>query len=297
MPKQIESSLVSEKTASDGVNNDQRSELAFGRMLKFWRGVRRMSQEDLAFSLDSSARHISRMENSRVHPSKTMVEAIARAMDLGQRDSLNLMMSAGFTPQPKKIDFHAPELKWLRKAMMLTLRAYDPYPAMLMDASTNILMVNKGWVGFFQNVVSKQALEQVDNHFDFLFSQQGAGNIISGWEDTLSVILMSLQQATLMNGDQGIEALLNRLAQTPNVPDDWQQRGAKLEPMASYRVQMELSGQLQTFFSVSQNVGALGPNAFVSEPYLTVSTLFPEDENLDLSQLVEGDLSHPLLFY
>ncbi len=276
---------------------EKKSELSFGRLLKFWRGVHSLKQEDLAFSLESSARHISRMENGRVHPSKAMVEGIAKELSLGQRDTLNLLVSAGFTPIPKKVDFHTPELKWLRKAMMLTLRALDPYPAILLDASTNILMVNKGWVGFFQNVVSPEALEKVNNHFDFLFSRQGAGHIMSGWEDTLSVILMSLQQTTLMNEDKDVEQLLERLSKSPNVPDDWQQRGAKLEPMASYRVQMEFNGALQKFFSVSQNVGALGPNAFVSAPYLTVSTLYPEDENLDLSSLIEGEIKHPLLFY
>jgi len=286
----------SSNNTSKGVD-DANSDLPFGRMLKFWRGVHGLSQEDLAFNIESSPRHISRMENGRVHPSKAMAASIAKELSLGQRDTLNLMMSAGFTPTPKKIDFHAPELKWLRKAMTLTLRALDPYPAMLLDASTNILMVNKGWVGFFQNIVSSKDLEKVNNHFEFLFSHKGVDKFMSGWEDTLSLILMSLKQTTLLNGDKAIEELLNRLVESPNVPDDWQQRGAKLEPMASFRIQMELNGVLQKFFSVSQNVGALGPNAFISEPYLTISTLYPEDENLDLSSLLESDLSHPLLFY
>lgn len=294
---QSEIDFANDETQYPSKQTEKKSEFSFGRMLKFWRGVRSLSQEDIAFSLSSSPRHISRMENGRANPSKTMVEAIAKALSLGQRDTLNLLVSAGFTPTPKKIDFHADELKWLRKAMIHTLRALDPYPAVLHDASSNILMVNKGWVAFFQNVVSPEALAKVNNHFDFLFSRQGAGNIVSGWEDTLSVILMSLQQVSLMNGDQAVQELLNRLLKSPNVPDDWQQRGARLEPMSSYRVQMSFNGSLQKFFSVSHNIGALGPNAFVSEPNLTVSTLYPENENLDLSSMIEGDITHPLLFY
>ncbi len=118
-----------------------------------------------------------------------------------------------------------------------------------------------------------------------------------GWEDTLSVILMSLQQGVLLTGDEQNQAMLDRLQASPNVPEDWQQRAATLEPMASYRVQVEFEGTPRRFFSVSQTVGAMGPSAYVSEPQLTVNTLYPEDENLDLSKVVEGTLSHPLLSY
>jgi len=276
---------------------DNKNDRPFGRLLKFWRGVHGQSQEKLADALDSSPRHISRLENGRVHPSQAMVQGIARALSLGERDTCHLMISAGYMPAAKTVNFHAPELKWLRKAMTLTLRAMDPYPATLMDSSSNILMVNRGWVGFYQNIIASESLNQVNNHFDFLFSHPGAGNFMGGWQDTLSVILMSLQQAVLLSGDPEKQRMLDRLITSPNVPEDWQQRGAKLEPMASFRVQVEFKGELQKFFNVSQTVGALGPNAFVSEPQLTVNTLYPEDEDLDLSALTEGELKHPLLFY
>ena len=67
--------------------------------------------------------------------------------------------------------------------------------------------------------------------------------------------------------------------------------------MASYRLQLEFNGKRESFFSVSQTVGAVGPSAYVSEPNLTVNTLYPEDESLDLSSLIEGQLEHPLLPY
>ena len=48
--------------------------------------------------------------------------------------------------------------------------------------------------------------------------------------------------------------------------------------------------------SVSQTVGAMGPAAYASEPNLTITTLYPEDESIDLTNLMAGDLDHPLLF-
>ncbi len=125
----------------------------FARLLKFWRGVYRLSQEELAHRLDSSPRHISRLENGRVHPSKAMVESISSKLSMGERDSSHLLIAAGFSPRVKKVDFNSPDLRWLRKAMMLTLRALDPYPATLTDGASNILMVNRGWVGLYGAVV------------------------------------------------------------------------------------------------------------------------------------------------
>jgi transcriptional regulator with XRE-family HTH domain len=272
-------------------------ELAFSRFLKFWRGVHGLSQEELAHRLHSSPRHISRLENGSSRPSEGMVQEIARALKLGERDTNHLLFSAGYAPADQQLDFHSPELKWLRKAMTLTLRALDPYPTTLTDSSTRFLMVNRGWVGFFGRSVPRETLDSFSNHYDFLFSREGAGNIVDNWADTLSVILMSLQHNALFSNDPADQALQQRLAAHPSVPNDWQQRAARLEPMASFRVQIEIDGVLQTFFSVSSTVGALGPTAYASKPHLTINTLYPEDESLDLSALAEGELKHPLLFY
>ena len=273
------------------------SQQAFGRFLKFWRGLHQLNQEELAFRLDSSPRHISRLENGSSRPSEVIIKEISQVLGLGERDSNHLLMSAGFAPEIKKIDFNAPELKWLRKAMMLNLKALDPHPTALLDRSTNILMVNKAWVGFYSKHISTDTLNNVGNLYDFLFSQQGAGNIISGREDTLSVILLSLQQNALFSDDESDYALVNRLISHPSVPEDWQQRAAKLEPMASFQTQVSIDGALKRFYSVSSTVGALGPTAYASEPQLTINTLLPEDEDLDLTSFIKHNIKHPKLLY
>ena len=276
---------------------DQNSEPAFGRFLKFWRSVHEVSQEELAFRLDSSPRHISRIENGTSRPSEAIILEIGRVLELGNRDLNHLLIAAGYAPQEEKVDFHSPDLKWLRKAMTLHLRALDPYPASLADSSSNLLMVNRGWVSFYSHIVSPQELANVSNFYDFIFSRQGAGTVVSNWEDTLSGILMSFQQSALFSNDQADRLTLERLGTHPSVPADWRQRAAKFEPMASFRVQLNIGGALRRFFNVNTTVGALGPAAFLSEPRLTVSTLYPEDEEFDLAALINPDLSHPLLFY
>ena len=270
---------------------------AFARFLKFWRSVHGVSQEQLAGHINGSPRHISRLENGSSRPSQAIAKDIAVALQLGQRDTNHLLIAAGFLPSTGELNFHAPELKWLRKTMTMSLKALDPYPTMVLNESNDILMVNRSWVGLFGQTINKAVLDRVTNNFDFLFSREGAGTFVSAWEDTLSVILMSLEQRTLFSDNPRDHEMRDRLARHENVPTDWRQRAAKLEPMPSFRMQINLKGELKRFISVHSTVSTLGPAALLSGPSININTLYPEDEELDLSPYCEGELAHPLLYY
>lgn len=277
--------------------SDNDANLAFGRFLKFWRSVHEMSQEYLAAQINSSPRHISRLENGISRPSQTMLLEIASALNLGQRDRNHLLIAAGFLPNHDELNFHAPELKWLRKSMMLSLRALDPYPTTLTNDASDILMVNRGWVALYGQMTEKSVLDEVVNTTDFFFSAQGASAFITGREDFLSVLLMSYEQRALFSNEHRDHQRRDRLARQKFVPPDWQQRAAKLEPTASFRLQISLNGQLHKFISVNSAVSAHGPAAVMSGPSLLLNTLYPEDALLDLSQYVHDGLRHPLLYY
>lgn len=276
---------------------DFQNDMRFARFLKFWRQVRKLSQEELAHRIDSSPRHISRLENGSSRPSEPMVEDIAAAFELTDRDRNHLRLAAGFNPRNRKLNFRDTQLHWLRNAMRMTLRALDPYPTVLSDSSSTILMVNRSWVGLYQKVLTPEQLNVVTNHFEFLFSNPGGGTVMSAWEDSLSLILMSLEQAAMLNDNPEEMAMLEKFRQSPNLPTDWRERGSRLEPMASYRINVEYDGAMRCFYNVNQMVSAAGPAAYVDEPKLYLNTLYPEDEGLDLSSLVEEGLRHPLLCY
>ena len=87
----------------------------------------------------------------------------------------------------------------------------------------------------------------------------------------------------------------DRLEKHENVPADWRQRAAKLEPMSSFRLQIDLNGELKKFISVHNTISTQGSAAVLSGPSLHINTLYPEDETLDMWQFYSADLSHPLL--
>jgi len=271
------------------------AENAFGRFLKFWRKVHSISQEALAFKLNSSARHISRLENGSSRASESIIKDIAQALSLGERDANHLLIAAGYAAKLKKVDFNADNLKWLRNAMLLNLKALDPHPAVLLDSSANILMVNKAWVSFYRQ--QNANIDKVSNLYDFLFNFESTDNSTTTQQDTLSVILMSLQQQALFSNNKEDCDLSQRLTKSSNIPKDWQQRAAKLEPMASFRTQATINGVNRIFYSVNSTVGALGPTAYASAPQLTINTLFPEDDSVNLNAFIQDDIKHPLLHY
>ncbi len=277
---------------------DKETEIAtgFGPLLKFWRGVHGLSQETLALCAESSTRHISCLENGKAHPSRLMVLKLAEVMELGDRDSCYLLVGAGYQPTAKSVDFNSSEYKWLRKAMMFTLKAMDPFPAALTDRYGALLMVNKGWVAFHRLTFSEAELATTTNHFELLFNSQDSDDLSEVKLNTISMILMALQQEKLLSGD-GYSDIINELMANSHIPKDWKKRAANLEPQASFRVQIDVEGKPQNFFSVSQTVGAMGPTSFISEPRLSINTLYPEDTELDLSVNLEQELVHPLLPY
>ncbi len=277
---------------------DKESDIAtgFGPLLKFWRGVHGLSQETLALCAESSTRHISCLENGKAHPSRLMVLKLSEVLELGDRDSCYLLLGAGYLPTANSVDFNSQEYKWLRKAMILTLKAMDPFPAALMDKYGRLLLVNKGWVAFHHKTISGDELAQATNHYELLFQRQHSDDISEVKKNTISLILMAMQQEALLSGD-GYQYMMDALMVHSDIPKDWKKRAASLEPQASFRVQVDIEGKPHNFFSVSQMVGAMGPTSFISEPRLIINTLYPEDEDMDLLSNLDADLQHPLLPY
>lgn len=269
----------------------------FANFLKFWRGTFHVSQEALAEMVGTSVRHVSRLENGISRPSEAMTEQIADALKLGQRDRSHLRIAAGYAPIETGADFNSPELKWLRAAMLKTLQVLDPYPTALIDSAGNILMVNKAWVGFYRDKVDSQRLQSTNNLYDFLFDGNSTGELSEEWKDALSLIIMAFKQNTMLNESARDEKTLTRILTYPGVPADWQQRASHIEPRASFKIRIRHNGRDTSFYSVSQSAGALGPAAYLTEPRITITTLYPEDTTLNMDELVSGHETHPLLFY
>ncbi|MFF4182822.1 helix-turn-helix domain-containing protein [Streptomyces sp. NPDC001691] len=119
-------------------------ETGVGPMLRGWREQRRISQLELALRADSSARHISFIETGRSRPSEEMILRLAEHLDVPVRERNALLLAAGYAPHYAQTPLDDPSMSSLREGMERLLQAYDPYPALMVDATYTVLAANRG---------------------------------------------------------------------------------------------------------------------------------------------------------
>ncbi|KOU38221.1 helix-turn-helix domain-containing protein [Streptomyces sp. WM6378] len=119
-------------------------ETGVGAMLRGWREQRRISQLELALRADSSARHISFIETGRSRPSEEMILRLAEHLDVPVRERNALLLAAGYAPHYAQTPLDDPSMSSLREGMERLLQAYDPYPALMVDATYTVLAANRG---------------------------------------------------------------------------------------------------------------------------------------------------------
>ncbi len=271
----------------------KQASLSFGRLLRFWRNVRGKSQEELSLMVDGSARHISFLETGRSQPGREMALKLSTALALGARDSNNLLIAAGYTPQRVSVDLLSDDFRWLRRALEMTLRT--PYPCHVADPLGNMLMVNRAWLGMATALLAARELAGPLNFYRLFFSEQGLRPCIENWDSVASVLLMYLQQEVLLSNEPQGVGILHEILAYPHIPEDWKQRAAMVEPVPCWRLAINYQGKTLNYLNT---VNTLGTNPYVAEPRLLIHTLYPEGEQDGPREWHDdaGILSHPLLF-
>ncbi|RKT18179.1 DNA-binding XRE family transcriptional regulator [Streptomyces sp. 1114.5] len=114
-----------------------------GPLLRGWRERRQLSQLQLALRADSSARHLSFVENGRARPSRELVLRLAEQLDVPVRERNALLLAAGYAPHYPETPLDAPSMDALRGGMERLLAAHDPYPTVVVDRSFRVLAANR----------------------------------------------------------------------------------------------------------------------------------------------------------
>lgn len=252
-----------------------------------------LSQEAMAVEVGSSPRHISRLENGRVLPSREMVAAIVDALGLGERDRLHLLAGAGHAVEVNPADVSSASLRWLRRSAALMLQALDPYPSMLTNGVTEIVLVNRSWMGLFGERIDPSAGDAVADYYGELLAALAHDEALG--IDSQCGLLLTLMQEAVIRDDDELAALVTGLAQAHAVPGDWIRRASSFDPIASFGVVLEVDGRSERFFHLSQGIHPQGPSAYMGGGGLAVLTLLPDDHGRDWSSLAARGADHGLL--
>ncbi|MFI7354306.1 helix-turn-helix domain-containing protein [Streptomyces avidinii] len=115
-----------------------------GTLLRAWRERRGISQLELAGRAASSSRHISFIETGRSRPSEEMVLRLADHLDVPVRERNALLLAAGYAPRYAHTGLDDPAMGTLREGIERLLAGYEPYPALVVDATYDVVAANRG---------------------------------------------------------------------------------------------------------------------------------------------------------
>src|SRR5262249_15570694 len=114
----------------------------FGEALRRWRGLRRVSQLELALRAGTTQRHLSFVERGRSVPGRRMVVRLAESLHLPLRERNALLLAAGYAPAYDETPLDADALRAVREALDVVLKGHEPYPAMIVNRAGELLASN-----------------------------------------------------------------------------------------------------------------------------------------------------------
>jgi transcriptional regulator with XRE-family HTH domain len=234
-------------------------------MLRTWRTRRRLSQLDLALDANVSARHLSFVETGRSRPSEQMVRHLAETLDVPLRERNRLLLAAGYAPAYSQRSLHEPELAPIKTALDQLLKAHEPFPAVVVDRSWQLVAANSA-VALLTQGVADHLLNPPANVLRIALHPEGMASRITNLGQWRAHLLRDLAAQREQTGDPDLEALYQELSGYP---------GPTIEPAAhDVFVPLEIDGL--KFLSTRTTFGT-AVDVTVSE--LAIESFFPADEH------------------
>jgi len=250
---------------------------AFGELLRYWRGVRCLSQLEFAARANISSRHVSFMETGRSKPSRQMVVQIAEVLDVPLRERNVLLHAAGFAPTYREGNLDSTELASVRQSLEFLLERHNPYPAIVADRHWNLLLQNDASSQLLSKFVeSPSALVAPLNVMRLLFGPDGIRPFVVNWDELSSAMIQRLRrEAAVDPSDTETRALLDEALGCHGVAS----RSQLPDPSAGSppAVEMQLRRgdlELRLFSAIT----TLGTPLDITLQELRLETFFPADD-------------------
>jgi transcriptional regulator with XRE-family HTH domain len=187
-----------------------------GRLLREWRGRRRLTQLELALDAGVSARHLSFVETGRSKPGREMLLAVAEQLHIPFRERNQLLLAAGHAPAFPERPLADPELAPVREALDRILGAHEPYPAVVFDRAWNIVALNAPMAHLAASVdIDPALLESPMNLLRTGLHPRGLAPLIVNLSEWRAHFLQRLARQIAISGDDELRPLMNEVAAYP----------------------------------------------------------------------------------
>jgi transcriptional regulator with XRE-family HTH domain len=262
------------------MSKTQRRGGLFPAVLKYWRGLRGLSQLDLALSADVSARHVSFLETGRSAPSREMVLRLAAALQVPLRHQNEMLSAAEFEPHFDEPDVDGELPPPIAQALERMMAQHEPFPLAVMNSRYDLLRTNAGAQRLLSRFMADMTNQSMPiNACRLLFDPNGARPFVRDWERVARQLLARLHREALAQPqDRLLAELVEELASYPDVPKDWAQPDFSLAVDPVFTLRLERDGQRLSFLT-TLTVFSAPQNVTLEE--LRIESYYPLDEETE----------------
>ncbi|VBB15968.1 helix-turn-helix domain-containing protein [Burkholderia stabilis] len=249
-----------------------------GRLLRYWRDVRGVSQLDLSLDAGISQRQISFIESGRSVPGRDTLLTLAQTLDVPLRERNALLLAAGYAPVYSEAPWDAQEMQGVIRALERVVRQHDPFPAIVMDRHWNVLMTNDAAPRFFGCFIDMAAREGPRNLLRLMFDPHGMRPFVADWDTVSRSLLQRVHRESVGRVlDDDTRHLLDDLLALPDTPHDWNTPPAPAAAPAMPVIPIGFvhEGVVLRYFSLVTTVGT--PQSAAAQE-LRMECMFPADD-------------------
>ncbi|ERJ39212.1 Transcriptional regulator, Cro/CI family [Burkholderia sp. AU4i] len=252
-----------------------------GRLLRYWRDVRGVSQLDLSLDAGISQRQISFIESGRSVPGRDTLLTLAQTLDVPLRERNALLLAAGYAPVYSEAPWDAQEMHGVIRALERVVHQHEPFPAIVMDRHWNVLMTNDAVPRFFGCFIDMAARDGPRNLLRLMFDPHGMRPFIADWDTVSRSLLQRVHRESVGRViDDDTRLLLDDLLATSDAPSD---RASPPAPAAApslpvIPIGFVHEGVVLRYFSLVTTVGT--PQSAAAQE-LRMECMFPADDATD----------------
>ncbi|MFG2803322.1 helix-turn-helix domain-containing protein [Streptomyces pseudovenezuelae] len=251
-----------------------RSDLGVGPLLRAWREQRRVSQLELALRADSSARHISFVETGRSRPSEEMVLRLAEHLEVPVRERNALLLAAGYAPRFPETPMDDPALDAVREGIERLIQGYEPYPALVFDASYHVVAANRG-IMMLLDGIPESLLRPPLNTMRLTLHPQGLAPRIRNLREWRGHLLEQMRRQIALRRSEQLRELYEEVAAYP-VPGPEGADDGPAEPVPYFALPMRIEHEGRTLSFVS-STSTFNTPMDVTVAELAIETFLPAD--------------------
>lgn len=245
-----------------------------GPLLRAWREQRRVSQLELALRAGSSARHISFVETGRSRPSEEMLLRLAEHLDVPVRDRNALLLAAGYAPRYPQTPLDDPSMAALREGVERLIQGYEPYPALVLDATYHVVAANRG-IAMLLDGVPESLLVPPLNAMRLVLHPEGLAPRIRNLRAWRGHLLEQMERQIALRRSEPLRALYEEVAAYPLPPGTTDEEpGEELGVSFALPMRIEHAGRVLSFIS---SISTFNTPMDVTVAELAIETFLPAD--------------------